>query len=143
MSTLVVDASVAVKWYLPADDSEAALRLLSDEAALHAPDLLRTEVANAFWKHILRGDIDRSVWSFARLRLERSIRQWHESRFYLEEAFSMACEMSHPVYDCIYMAIARQLGGKLVTADQRLVTRMRGTEQSALLLPLAEFAAGD
>ena len=45
--TLVVDASVAVKWFLPEIDSDQALALLASDAVFHAPELLRLEIANA------------------------------------------------------------------------------------------------
>lgn len=140
MSPLVVDASVAVKWYLPEDMSDAALGLLGSGFMLHAPDLLRAELANAFWKRVLRDEIEQSVWDFARLRLERSIRRWHESGDYLVEAFAMACEMGHPVYDCVYLALARNLGAKLVTADRRLQARVDATAQTDLVVPLEEYS---
>jgi predicted nucleic acid-binding protein len=31
-------------------------------------------------------------------------------------------DLQHPVYDCVYLALALQRGLPLVTADQRLVT---------------------
>lgn len=140
MSALVVDASVAVKWYLPEEDSETALALLGSAAALHAPGLLRLEVANAFWKHARAGQIDQGLWALARPRLERSIGQWHDSASLLDEAFAMAGAMGHPVYDCLYLALARHLGAKRVSADRRLIAKMRATGQAGLLVPLAAFA---
>jgi predicted nucleic acid-binding protein len=44
---IVVDASVAAKWFLPEADSEAAGRLLTGRRKLLAPDLIRIEVAAA------------------------------------------------------------------------------------------------
>ena len=40
MSRVVVDASVAVKWFLPEIHSEAALRYLDGDYERVAPDLL-------------------------------------------------------------------------------------------------------
>jgi predicted nucleic acid-binding protein len=45
MTSCVVDASVAVKWYLEEPESEAALILLDGSFELHAPDLIYVEVA--------------------------------------------------------------------------------------------------
>ena len=36
----VVDASVAVKWYVPEDNSDDAERLLDPANELHAPELI-------------------------------------------------------------------------------------------------------
>ena len=57
MSRYVVDASVAIKWYLSEPESDAAGRLLDPEHDLIAPDLLFAEVGNALWKRWRRGEI--------------------------------------------------------------------------------------
>jgi len=60
---LVVDASVAVKWLFEEPDSERAEALLAsageDGLKLVAPTILPAEVANALWKRMRRGDMDR------------------------------------------------------------------------------------
>ena len=44
---LVVDASVAVKWLIAEDGSDAAHRLAAGGDDLHAPRLMASEIANA------------------------------------------------------------------------------------------------
>ena len=41
-------------------------------------------------------------------------------RHLLAEALALACHLDHPVYDCLYLALARREAAVLVTADQRL-----------------------
>ena len=36
------------------------------------------------------------------------------------EALALACHLDHPVYDCVYLALARREAALLVTADKRL-----------------------
>ncbi len=50
MTALVVDASVAIKWYVREADSVQATRILASPLTLYAPALLRLEVANGLWK---------------------------------------------------------------------------------------------
>ena len=53
---LVVDASVAMKWLVPEEDSGVADRLLTENHELHAPRLMISEVANVLWRRsILQG----------------------------------------------------------------------------------------
>lgn len=58
---VVVDASVAVKWVLPEDDTERALRLQEkyqdEQLDVLAPYLVVSEVANVLWKRERRGDL--------------------------------------------------------------------------------------
>ena len=54
MMKVVVDASVAAKWFLPEIHSDAAARLLDPAIALYAPDLIVPEFGNILWKKIRR-----------------------------------------------------------------------------------------
>ena len=56
---LVVDASVAVKWLVAEEDSDAADRLLAGGDDLHAPRLMASEIANALWRKARMGEIER------------------------------------------------------------------------------------
>ena len=54
--TVVVDASVALKWVMPEADSAAATALLTGEP-LAAPDFLAIECANVLWAKARNRDI--------------------------------------------------------------------------------------
>lgn len=61
----VIDASVAVKWFLPelhSDKAEVLLKgFLTEGLSLTAPDLLVPEVGNTLWKRsVLRKEISLS-----------------------------------------------------------------------------------
>lgn len=59
---LVLDTSVAVKFYVPEADKEKAERLLASatagEVELLAPSTLMPEGYNAVWQQYRRGEID-------------------------------------------------------------------------------------
>ena len=55
--TLVVDASVACKWFVAESGSDAAAALLAGDQMLLAPDLIVPEVCNAAWSKLRRGEI--------------------------------------------------------------------------------------
>lgn len=57
MSEFVVDSSVAVKWFVPEDHSDAAVTLLDDAHELYVPDLLFPEFGNILWKKIVRDEL--------------------------------------------------------------------------------------
>ena len=54
----VIDASVAVKWFVPEVHSEHALRLLRKKFALLAPELIQAEFGNILWKKCRAGELD-------------------------------------------------------------------------------------
>ncbi len=114
----VVDASVAVKWLIPEEGSDAAGELLSHD--LHAPTLLRIEVGNVLRTLSTRGVLtdDRAREAFD-LVLDAPV-TWHEpDPALLRNSLEMAMTLKHPIYDCIYLALAIGLGSALVTADRR------------------------
>ena len=40
----------------------------------------------------------------------------------IPSAFRLALELEHPLYDCIYLALAVETKAKLITADGKFVT---------------------
>ena len=56
---LVVDANVAVKWLIAEEGSDAADRLLANGDDLYAPCLMASEIANALWRKVRLGEVDR------------------------------------------------------------------------------------
>ncbi|MFL6248079.1 MAG: type II toxin-antitoxin system VapC family toxin, partial [Thermoanaerobaculia bacterium] len=57
MIKVVVDASVAIKWFVPEIHSLAAARLLDPAVYVLAPDLIGPEIGNTLWKKMRRAEI--------------------------------------------------------------------------------------
>jgi predicted nucleic acid-binding protein len=119
---VIVDASVAVKWFVPEVLSEEARALLASTEPLVAPDLLAIELANAMWSKTRRGEIDEAdaVRAIAGV-IEKGQPQLRSSTPLIPRAFELARTFDHSVYDCVYIAMAEALDTVLVTADQRLL----------------------
>jgi len=120
----VVDASVAVKWLFEEQDSEAAEALLisagEDNLKLVAPTILPAEVANALWKRMRRGDLDRRKTLETGQRFEEICPLLLPIEDLVQRALELAIDSRHPVYDCLYVALAEELPADLITADERL-----------------------
>jgi len=118
MERAVIDASVAVKWVLEESGSPQACRLRG--ARLEAPELLLVECANILWKKVRLGDL-REEEAMERLDLlaRAPVIIWAVSPDLLMRALRLALDLRHPVYDCLYLALALQQGAPLVTADHR------------------------
>lgn len=123
----LVDASVALKWLVKEVNSDKALALPAT-GPLIAPDLLWTEVANGLWRKAARGDIDAASALAVLPVLDAMIDERVSSSDVTRAALALAMELQHPVYDCVYLALARQRDIPLVTADERLIDKIRATE---------------
>lgn len=144
MPSWVIDASVAAKWLVPEPGSAPASALLADD--LKVPDLLFPEVANILWKKQMRAEIDTSTADAAARWLLQVPLQVHACAGLTAEAVRLSIRLQHPAYDCFYLALARQTGCPLVTADRRLVERCRradAVDLAALLVLLEGTALGE
>jgi predicted nucleic acid-binding protein len=134
VSCFVVDASIAVKWFLPETHSIGALRLLSAENELLAPDLILAEVGNVLWKRWLRGELERQAVSAILHDLQgMSLRIVPTARLY-EAAAAIATEYRRSFYDSLYLALALISNCPMVTADEKLCNALRDTPLKQHLL---------
>ena len=58
--TLVVDASVAFKWFVQEEGTDRAVALLERGEPFIAPDLIVAELCNAAWKSLRRRELSAS-----------------------------------------------------------------------------------
>ncbi len=127
MSVYVVDASVALKWYVPEVHTEDALRLLAPGHELHVPDLFQAEAGNILWKKRTRGELaSHETRRIARAILAAPLTV-HPTADLLEGALDLATWTSRSVYDALYVALAIALDVALVTADRRLSNALERT----------------
>ena len=116
----VLDASAAVRLIL-ADPAAADLAERVGGAALVlAPELMLTELANTLWK-LQRADRLNDLDPQALLAEARELVDRLEPDRHLQaEALALACHLNHPVYDCLYLALARREAASLISSDRRL-----------------------
>jgi predicted nucleic acid-binding protein len=127
LTTIVVDASVGVKWFLPSGRepfAEDAAQLLHayvrSQVNFLVPDIFWAEIANAAWKAARRGELSAAnttpaVSSITALRIP-SI----SSSELLPHALAIALAFKQTVYDGLYVALAVTSSTHLITADERL-----------------------
>jgi len=121
---VVVDSSVAVKWFVLEDedpDVGAALELLrrhrEAQVVLNAPSLLRLEVLDA----LRFGGLDREGLRAVAESLEAMRLDWHDTDAeFSANAAEIAVGYGLTVYDSVFVALALRLDAELITADRRL-----------------------
>ncbi len=126
MTLIVLDASVAIKWVVEEEGSDAATDLAQHE--LWAPDLLRVECANALWAKSRRGELNHAEVVERNDALATVPMTLVPQQDVLADAVRLALELEHPVYDCLYLALAIRHDTYVVTADHRFLNVVRQSD---------------
>lgn len=136
MEVVVLDASVAVKLVVEEDGSAEAARLL-DGRALHAPSLLFIEAANALWA-MTRRKILTSDEADDALNVLRSLplTPMPDGFDPVPQALKLARLLDHPIYDCIYLALAIEVAAPVITADRRFLAAAKSHDDVVTLVRL-------
>ncbi len=137
---VIVDASVSVKLLVDEPDSDAARELAASGQELHAPRLMASEAANALWRKAQVGEIERADAGAAMALLRDMPLRWNDDETVIPDAVRLALALDHPVYDCVYLALAHRIGATVVTADRRFVMAVAPTEHGESVVTLADFA---
>ena len=115
----VLDASAAVELILSRPAAEELSELVAKAELVLAPDLYVAEVSNALWKYtIASGDSD----GYTEL-LDDAVALTDElidSVSLYREAFALSTQHQHPVYDSLYLVVARRNSATILTVDRRL-----------------------
>jgi len=126
--TLVVDASVALKWLVLEDMSDVAKELSGTTDILVAPRIIATEIANALARKAIQGAITSQEAAYHFKALPQFLPELMDVDELIEPALKNACALRHPIYDLIYLEAARRLDARLVTADRRFTAKIAGTD---------------
>lgn len=130
-STYVVDASIAIKWYLNDEDhvsqSFAFLTAYGEgHVVLIAPDHIRYEVANSLRSaaranRVPNEEARNSLWEFLALGIPTV-----SGDALLLDGYSYAERFGCALYDALYLALADRLGCGFLHADRRLHNTLDG-----------------
>ena len=125
--TIVVDASAAYDLLTQA----TCQAKIVGASELIAPDLIVPELLNARWKVSRSGvpapKLEDTLEFLSRLRILPTLP-------YASAAAALAEKLDHPIYDCLYLAMAKHEGAKLLTVDQRMSKKIASTAIAKMLL---------
>jgi predicted nucleic acid-binding protein len=125
----VVDASVALKWFLPESDNSSTDDLLkaflNGKIGLNAPDLLLIEAASALWRRsVVRKELVSSEAKAIYRDLLTLPLNFRTSERLAAASFGLAITHRHSAYDTLYCALAIEMDCELITADDTLVAKL-------------------
>ena len=134
-----MDTSVAMKWVVEEEGSDAAASLWEGGHDLHAPHLTAAELGNALWRKARQGEINPGNAGTSAAYLSRAPIQWADDPALTGEAVRLALALNHPDYDCFYLALAHRVGAVVVTADEHFLDALAGTEHEGAVVLLKEL----
>jgi len=138
---VVVDASVAIKWFLPEPLSNEAERLRGGGDALFAPDFLLIEFGNILWNKVRLGELARSDGNAAVAALRSGPVGLVDTTPLVERALHLVHEIDHPLYDCLYLATAETVAATVATADRRFFDRCSLSIMRSRITWLADWSS--
>jgi predicted nucleic acid-binding protein len=125
MANLIVDSSVAIKWFVPEPYSTEARRILDDyqtgAVSFLAPDLINAEFGNIVWKKRLFQGLDEADAQTVIDEFRKVTFRLTSTAELLEEAFLLAVTHHRSVYDMLYLALSIRENCQFVTADEKMV----------------------
>jgi len=125
---IVVDASLAVTWFVEEPGTPVADRLVREagrEGGLVAPELLLLEVTAVLGKRAREGKVQPDYPGVSLRRLRRMPIRLTPDAELLDHAVLLSAAVRHPLYDCLYLALARRLDAQLTTLDKGLAALAR------------------
>ena len=128
---IVVDASLAVKWFLPEPGSAEAAQLLDrSDGDIVGPDLLGIEVSATLVRgaNMVKSNRDEALKSLAKLKFmveSEAVKLQRTDIDQQDRAAQLAIDLGHPLKDCIYLALAMDLQCDLVTCDARFAAKAK------------------
>jgi len=127
MARFVVDPAIAVKWFVPEENSSQAARLLDGGNELMAPDTLLTDAGRIITAKIRRGELSPDEGT----QLVKAVRsvplRLQSTDPLLEPALRIAAALNVSIRNGLELTVAVHSDCRLVTASRTLYDTVQGT----------------
>lgn len=133
--TLVLDASVIIKWFTQEEKREEAINLrenyVSGEIEIVVPDLLLYEISNAlrFNPNFKEKDIKEAIESLFDIEINIIV----PIPEVLQKAVDVAYSKEITIYDAFYIALSQMIDFDFITADEKLYEKIKDDKNVYLL----------
>jgi predicted nucleic acid-binding protein len=118
---VVLDASAVVRIIEGSEQATELHQSVLNADLVLAPELMLTEVANALWRLQRAGQLQADGLQRRLSRAAELVDHIEPDRTLQAEALALATHLDHPVYDCLYLVLARREVATLLSADQKLL----------------------
>lgn len=136
----VVDASVAIKWFVDEPDASSARKILASGDSLSAPSHLMAEVGRGLLRHKRSGDLSADDARLALRGLPAMVSLAAMDPLAVL-AFDIANACSITIYDAFYVALAESTDDILVTVDGRLCQGLLSSAWAPHFVHLNDWSA--
>lgn len=123
---IVADTNLLAYLWLPGEHTEAAERVLQRDPGWAAPLLWRSELRNVLAVYLRRGLLDVAA-ALAAFHGAAETVGGREFSVETSRVLDLVAASTCSAYDCEFVALARELGVRLVTSDARLLREFPGT----------------
>jgi predicted nucleic acid-binding protein len=127
---IVVDASVAIKWFLSEIHSDEALLILQSKWELWAPDYIWVEFGSTLRKKIRLKEVTVQEAEVILKDFMRFPIQTKGTKLLLNSAWALAQDSGATIYDCLYLALAISRECLLVTADNKFYQSIKNSKET-------------
>jgi len=129
---IVLDASAAANIILRTDLAPALIERLGQGQLVIAPSLFHSEIANTLWKYVRCGDLSKDTALARYAEAIGLVDAFEADEALATEALSAVIRYNHPVYDLLYVILARRHGCRVLTVDKRLINLAGQIDESML-----------
>lgn len=127
MSIPVIDACVAIKWFLPEKDYQKAGEILAGYNRLYAPNLFQIEMDAIITKKVRQRLIEPEDAYPIYEEIRNIPIQIVPYSLIGKLAFDLSVALPITQYDACYLAVAIEYDEQVISADMRFVRGMKGT----------------
>lgn len=143
-----LDSNVIIKFFVREKDSDKAAKLLEkiirDKISVIEPSFCKAEIYSvlkkkAHLKELKKSQVKMALSFFNKLKLDYIL----EDKKLLDFSYKLAEKLEEAVvYDCLYLALAKQEKAEFITADKRFFKKAKSVYREMFLLKdLLEFDA--
>ena len=118
---IVVDSNILAYLYLPTEFSSQAEQLLTNDPVWAAPLLWRSEMRNVL-AHYIRKDLLTLEQAYNIQTVAETLLAGTEYEVPSLDVLRLVESSDCSAYDCEFVALAKRLNSKLVTADKKILT---------------------